>query len=78
MAAEAYPALIPGSVHATTLAIILNPLIDVLKFRTTLYLTGIPDDPEAETSVASFLSSKPMRDTMNPQQQQQIIRRWST
>jgi hypothetical protein len=75
VAAEAYPALIPGNVNATTLAIILDPLIDILKFRTTLYLTGIPDDPEAETSVASFLSSKPVRDMIsnNPQQEQQIM-----
>jgi hypothetical protein len=73
VAAEAYPALIPGNVNATTLAIILDPLIDVLKFRTTLYVTGIPDDPEAETSVASFLASRPIRVTMNPQQEQQIM-----
>jgi hypothetical protein len=76
VAAEAYPALIPDSldgVTVITLGTIFNPIMDVLKYRVSLYLAGVPDMPEAETAVIRFLSNSTIRAISNAQQMQDIV-----
>jgi hypothetical protein len=60
IAAEGYRALIPeDNLPPTDLAnidpIVLGPILDILNYRISLYTTGIPDNPSAETDVPTFL-----------------------
>ena len=60
IAAEGYRALIPeDNLPPTDLAdidpVVLGPILDILNYRISLYTTGIPDNPSAETDVPTFL-----------------------
>jgi hypothetical protein len=60
IAAEAYHALIPeNTLPPTELSeidpLVLGPILDILNYRISLYTTGIPDNPSAETDVPTFL-----------------------
>ncbi len=65
--------LIPdsGTITAPMLTIIFPPIMDIVKFRTSLYTTGVPDSPDAETAVPKFLSA--IRNVANAQQMQQGV-----
>jgi hypothetical protein len=54
--AEAYSALVAGGTGPQA-ALILRPILDLLEYRVSLYKTGVPDSPEAETAITRFLSS---------------------
>lgn len=54
VAEEAYRALSPDQ-GGTAVALIITPLLDLLNYRTSLYITGTPDNPSAESAVANFL-----------------------
>jgi hypothetical protein len=57
---EAYRALIPDdpkSLSAAQLAVIFPTVMDILNYRISLYKTGVPDSPDAETAVTKLLSA---------------------
>lgn len=62
IAADAYRALIPEASPALTAAqvaavvpSVIDPILDILDFRVAMYEKGLPDNPDAERALPTFL-----------------------
>ncbi len=60
IAEAAYLALNLDDINATkaSIDVVFQPMMDILRFRISLYQSGVPDSPQADEVAARFLSGK--------------------